>query len=149
MKTVENFLLARIAGQHIALHTTWVSEVLPAQPVTAVAGAAEGIAGIMVLRGRLLAAINLAYCFKDIETSVQSTSAVNKAMNVIVTHEGRLYSLQVDAVGTVCELPHDLRAPLPVTVSPQLQALVPVVCRLPAHTVMLLDIPKLLSGFGA
>ena len=151
MTEAATFLVVNIAGQHVGLRTDWVSEVLPAQPVTPVAGASKGIAGIMVLRGRLLAVINLAHCFQATETAVQTLSAniyVNSAMNVIVTQEGRLYSLEVDAVGTVCEMPDDLCSPLPATLPPQLQALVPTVCRLPAHTVMLLDMPKLLAGFG-
>jgi chemotaxis signal transduction protein len=151
MTETEKFLVVKIAGQHLGLRTEWVSEVLPAQPVTPVAGAAMGIAGIMVLRGRLLVVINLAHFFQAPETAVQKPSAdiyVNKAMNVIVTQEGRLYSLEVDAVGTVCEMPDERCSPLPVTLPPQLQVLVPAVCRLPAHTVMLLDMPKLLAGFG-
>jgi chemotaxis signal transduction protein len=143
--------VVNIAGQYVGLRTDWVSEVLPALPVTPVAGAAQGIAGVMVLRGRLLAVINLAHCFQGAETAVQTPSGniyVNSAMNVIVTQEGRLYSLEVDAVGAVCEMPDDLRCPLPVTLPPPLQALVPAVCRLPAHTVMLLDVPKMLAGFG-
>lgn len=93
---------ATLAGQEIALPVRDVQDVLGPQSLTPVPRAVSEVAGLLNLRGRIVTAIDL-----HPRLGIPAGSGERVPMNIVIEHEGELYSLLVDAVGEVIAPPEE------------------------------------------
>ena len=93
-------LTLTLAGQSVGIPVDAVRDVLGPQELTPVPLAGPEIAGVLNLRGRIITAINL-----RVRLGVDSDACGRNWMNVVIDHQGELYSLLVDAVGDVLAPP--------------------------------------------
>ena len=102
-----------VAGQEVAIPVATVRDILGPQPLTPVPLAGPEIAGLLNLRGRIVTAIDLRRRLGAAEGGGSGCS-----MNVVIDHRDELYSLLVDAVGDVLEVPSDSEPCDPTLLSP-------------------------------
>jgi purine-binding chemotaxis protein CheW len=86
-------LIARIAGQDVALPTTAIESVVEIDAITPVPLAAPHIAGLAALRSRVLTIID---SYAALELGTASRDGVLQA--IVVTIDNHLYGLLVDDV---------------------------------------------------
>lgn len=100
MSNARQFCTFRIAGELLGLPLEEVQEILRDQTVTPIPMAPPEVAGLINIRGDILAAIDLGHCLGRREAGTASGAAVI----VIRTADG-LISLVVDEIGDVLHLP--------------------------------------------
>lgn len=83
-----------IAGQRVGLDVTRVRDVLGPLPRTRVPRAPAEVAGVLNLRGHIVTAIDLA-------ARLGVPASGERAMSVVVEHQGELYAVLVDQVEEV------------------------------------------------
>lgn len=145
MPQTEKWLVAELSGQALGFPLSLVAEVAPEQLLTPVPGAAQGLAGLTHIRGRVLPVVDLAACLGL--AAADEMGSKNKQMNVIVRHDGTLYSFGVDAVCDTQDFTRDKISPMPQTLAAAWHRHSRGVYRLPDKLVVALDIPGLLAGF--
>ncbi len=91
-------LTLTLANQGVGILVDAVRDVLGPQELTPVPLAGPEIAGVLNLRGRIVTAINL-----RVRLGVAGDNGRRDSMNVVIDHQGELYSLLVNAVGDVLE----------------------------------------------
>jgi purine-binding chemotaxis protein CheW len=91
-----------VAGQEVAIPVATVQDILGPQPLTPVPLAGPEIAGLLNLRGRVVTAVDLRR-----RLGIPDGAGAERAMNVVIDHQDELYSLLVDSVGDVLEVPRD------------------------------------------
>jgi purine-binding chemotaxis protein CheW len=100
------YLIARIAGQRVALAASAVQSVVEIEALTPVPVAPRHIAGLAALRSRVLTVID-SYAALGLDSS----APVGLAQAVVVVIDGHLYGLLVDEVEDVVDI---LGEPQPV-----------------------------------
>ena len=88
-----------IERQTFGIPVLVVQDILGPQKITRVPLAPAEVAGALNLRGRIVTAINVRR-----RLGLAPRPAEMKGMNVVVEHDGELYSLMVDGVGEVLSL---------------------------------------------
>lgn len=145
MPHAEKWLVTALSGHAIGFPLSLVAEVAQMQGLTPVPGAAAGLAGLTHIRGRVLPVVDLTACLglpvRD-EIDIK-----NKQMNVIVRHDGTLYSFSVEAICDTQTLTRDMMSPLPQTLAAVWHLYSRGIYRLPDRLVVALDIPRLLGDF--
>src|SRR3546814_8670073 len=103
------YVSVTVASQRLGIPVLLVQDVLRAQPLTRIPLAPPEIAGSLNLRGRIVTAV-------DVRTRLGLPPRDKDApfMNVVVEHDGELYSLIVDSVGDVLGLTSDTYESNPV-----------------------------------
>ena len=134
-------LTLTVGDQIFGIPILQVQDVLGAQKVTRVPLAPPAIAGSLNLRGRIVTAINMRACL-----GMPDREAGAKTMSVVVENKGELYSLMIDRVGDVMNLPYSDYEKNPATLSPQWRALCQGIYRLKDQLLVVLDVPRLLEG---
>lgn len=100
-------LIARIAGQRVALAADAVESVVEIESITPVPLAARHIAGLAALRSRVLTVID-SYAALELPPRVESADILQA---IVVTVDNHLYGLLVDEVEDVAEIAD---APVPL-----------------------------------
>lgn len=90
-----------VAAQHFGVRIEAVRDILGAQQLAKVPLATPEIAGVLNLRGRIVTAIDLR---RRLGMEKGQRQASDTTMNIVVDHQGELYSLLVDRVGDVLTL---------------------------------------------
>jgi len=131
----------RLDGLWFGLPVSRVQEVLRYQPVTPVPLAPRDIAGLINLRGRIVAAVDLR-C-----TLAMPTRPPGRLPGNVVVHgkDGPL-SLLVDEIGEVLAVDEQQLQPPPDSVEPATRRLLRGVCPLARGLLLWLDGEKLLTG---
>lgn len=117
-----------------------VQEVLLDQPRTRVPGAPEAVAGLINLRGQVVTALDLRVRMKLDENADTSSS-----MNVVVRNGDEVWSLLVDRIGDVIEVPDNQFEPPPDTLTGRLRELIVGAYKLDEHLLLVLDVPRVLD----
>ena len=94
----ELLLIARIAGERVALPAADVEAVVEIDGVTAVPRSAPHVGGLAALRSRVLTVID---SFASLELGVSELSGLREA--IVVPADGHPYALLVDTVEDVLE----------------------------------------------
>ncbi len=97
----KEFVTIKVADQLCGIDVLQVQDVLGPQKITPVPLADAEVAGLLNLRGRIVTAIDL----RGRLGLEARDPADGESMNVVVEHDGELYSLIVDSVGEVLRLP--------------------------------------------
>lgn len=103
------FVTFRLAAQWLGVPVLMVQEVLVAQRIARVPLAPREVAGFLNLRGQIVTAVDL-----RTRLALEPRADSDEIMNVVVRHEGELFSFLVDEVGDVLSVRADsLEVPPP------------------------------------
>jgi purine-binding chemotaxis protein CheW len=94
VETLIQLISVDVRGQSWGIPISAVREVLSAQSITPVPLAPPAVVGVLNLRGRIVTLLDL-----RVPLGLEPTAEPARAMQVVVEHEGELYSLIIDAVG--------------------------------------------------
>lgn len=107
------FVTIYVGNQLCGIPVLKVRDVLGPQKITRVPLAPPEVAGLLNLRGRIVTAIDLRR-----RLGLEPRPAEDKGMSVVVEQRGELYSLMVDSVGEVLNLPEAAFERNPATLDP-------------------------------
>jgi purine-binding chemotaxis protein CheW len=93
------YLIARLAGQQVAIAAGDIQSVVEIEGLTPVPRAPRHVAGLAALRSRVLTVID---SYAALDLCARPVTAVTQAIVVVI--EGHLYGLLVDDVEDVVEL---------------------------------------------
>ena len=133
----QEFVTLTVAGQLFGIPVLSVQDVLGPRQIARVPLAAEVIAGSINLRGRIVTVIDMR---KRLGLPPRENGA--PGMNVVVEHEGNLYSLQIDAVGEVMSFSAENYEKNPSNVDPLWREFATGVFRLKSKLMVVLDVNR-------
>ncbi|MFN8667005.1 MAG: chemotaxis protein CheW [Gemmatimonadaceae bacterium] len=107
------YVTFRLADQWLGIPVLLVQEVLLAQRIARVPRTPEEVAGFLNLRGQIVTAVEL-----RTRLGLPPRDPEHAPMNVVVRHEGELFSLLVDEVGDVLSVEGTAVEPPPPTLDP-------------------------------
>ncbi len=138
----KEFVTMRVGGQLFGISVMAVRDVLRGMKVTKVPLSPPEIAGSLNLRGRIVTAIDLSICF---ELQKSEPIDFSKVMSVVVEYKGEFFSLIVDSVDEVINLPAALMEKPPANLSPHWKEVAEGIYKLEEELIIILDIQKLLK----
>ena len=130
----------KIAGQLIGIPVLEVEDVLNPIPLTTIPLAKTEIAGLLNLRGRIVTAIDMRVKF-----GLSAFEDPENQMSIVVEKEEELYSLLVDEIGDVLNLPMKKFEQNPANLDPKWAEVANGVFRLDGQILVVLNVDKLLQ----
>jgi purine-binding chemotaxis protein CheW len=138
--TDERLLSVTLAGQEFGIPVTQVRDVLGPQRTTIVPLAPRGVAGLLNLRGRVVTVIDMR-ALLGLPPSPEDA----RTMQVVVEMGEESFSLRVDAVGDVLELPASAFERTLSTLDPVWRDIAAGIYRLPERLLVSLDLARVLD----
>ena len=135
-----DFVTMRVCGQLVGLPILSVQDILATQKLTTIPLAPPEVAGSLNLRGRIVTAIEMRE-----RLGLDKRPDDEASMNVVVEHQGELYSLIIDAIGDVLSLPDDRFERVPPTLDPTWCSISTGVFRLDDEILVVLECAKVLD----
>ncbi len=132
------YVTLTIAGQWFGIPVLTVQDVLGPRDVARIPLADPVIAGSINLRGRIVTVIDMRK-----RLALPPRPDDKPGMNVVVEHGGNLYSLLIDAVGEVMEVPGDKYEKNPATIDPLWRDFSEGIYRLKNQLLIVLNVEKL------
>lgn len=132
-----------LAGEMFAVEVEDVQEVLMEQPLTPVPLAPDHIVGLLNLRGQIISAIDLR---RRLHFAARQPGESTKLL--VVTSGGAHFSVVVDDIHDVLELPEERWRPSPETLDPRHRDFVRGICPIDGHMVLGLDVRALDDDAG-
>jgi len=139
MTACDQIVTVTVGRQLFGLPIARVQDVFKLHRITPVPLAAEHVAGIVNLRGRLITVIDLR------RRLAMAGNNADAGMAVGIEYGGESYGLMVDAVGDVVSLDGTSAEPVPVNLDARLKDVASAVHRLPAGLLVMLDVERLLD----
>ncbi len=137
----QQYVTIRLGGQLFGLPIDKVQDVFMPDNFTFVPLAAEEIAGVLNLRGRILTAIDLSKVLKV--PAVNETNAERPALSIVYANE--LYGILTDIVGEVITLDDNLLEANPVNLNEEWAKVSVGTYRLEKELLVILDIDVLIE----
>ncbi len=137
---LHSFVTMRVNGQLFGASVKLVQDVVRAQRIAPVPLAPLVIAGSINLRGRIVTVFNM---YQRLGLPLELQPA--KHMNVVLEYRDELFSLMVDAVGDVLNIPLSRIDKTPVNMQANWQEISVGVYRLQDELLILLDVERLLT----
>jgi purine-binding chemotaxis protein CheW len=134
------FVTLTIGGQWFGIPVLSVEDVLDHRDVARIPLADRMIAGYINLRGRIVTVIDMRK-----RLGLPPRADDQPGMNVVVERDGNLYSLLIDAVGEVMEVPSEMYEKNPATVDPLWRDFSEGIYRLENQLLIVLNVEKLLD----
>lgn len=135
-----DFVTMTVAGQLFGIPVLQVQDVLSQQRITRIPLAPPEVAGSLNLRGRIVTSIDV-----RVRLGLESTASSKPGMSVVVEFGGELYSLMVDHVGEVMNLPNRDFETNPPTLDQRWREVAAGVYRLNESLLVVLDVSRLLN----
>jgi chemotaxis signal transduction protein/truncated hemoglobin YjbI len=136
----EKLVTFKIDNQSFGIPILQVQDIVEPRMITPVPLAPSAIAGVMNLRGRIVTVINLRRCL-----GLGDKPESERKMSITVEYKGDLYTLLVDEIGDVCDLPRrDFENP-PTTLSDSLRQICTGIFRLENDLLVVLDVNRVLD----
>ncbi|MBK8249682.1 MAG: chemotaxis protein CheW [Gemmatimonadetes bacterium] len=136
---IREFVTFRVDGQWLGVPVATVQEVLLAQRMAVVPLAPAEVAGFLNLRGQIVTALDL-----RTRLDMPGEPRLADAMNVVVRHDGELFSLLVDDVGDVLAIDAEQLEPVPLTLDAGWRAVSSGIVRRDTNLLAVLDVGALL-----
>ncbi len=130
----------RLDGMRFGVDVERVQEVLRQQRTTRVPLAPEALAGLLNLRGRIVAAIDLRR-----RLALPERAEGNDCVNVIVATKTGAVSLVADEIADVLTVDPSNFERAPATLQGPARELICGACKLPEELVLLLDVERVLQ----
>ena len=135
----EEYVTALIDGQLFGIPVLSVQDVLGPQTLANVPLAPLLVAGSLNLRGRIVTAIDLR------KRLGMDPADREKSMSIVVDHHGELYSLLIDEVGEVLQVPMQNYERNPATLDPRWRDVSQGIFRLDGRLLVILQVQRLLD----
>lgn len=137
----QKFVIINISNQLFGIAVDMVRDVLSTHKITRIPLSPQEVLGALNLRGRIVTVIDIRSIL-NIETCFNQ----NHFMSVVVEYHGELYSLIVDYVNTVVNLPRKEFIDNPKNLDPKWQEFSQGVYPSTKELIVILDINKLLDS---
>jgi purine-binding chemotaxis protein CheW len=134
------FVTFRINEQLFGIAVEQVQDVLRRQRLTPIPLAPKEITGAVNLRGRIVTVINLRE-----KLGIHTPEGFKAPMNIVVEHRNELFSLWVDSVGDVLNLPGSSLDKAPSNLSSTWHQFVRHVHQLEKELLLILDVASLIK----
>ncbi|MBV9829049.1 MAG: chemotaxis protein CheW [Alphaproteobacteria bacterium] len=141
--SAQTLVTMQVAEQPFGIWVESVRDVLGGQNISRVPLSPPAIAGSLNLRGRIVTVLDV-----RVLLGMQGTEQPEKAMNVVIEHQGELYSLLVDQVGDVLTVDHHKIEGVPQTVTPAWKSVSSGIVKLKDELVLILVTETLLQIAG-
>lgn len=138
------FVTMRVAGQLFGIDVMSVQDVLRGLKVTRIPLAPKQVAGSLNLRGRIVTAINVRECL-DLAPYTGTPIPKERIMSVVVEHRHEFFSLIVDAIGEVINLPLSQIEKSPANLSGRWRDVASGVYKMEGELLVIIDIDRLLK----
>lgn len=138
------FVTMRVAGQLFGIGVLSVQDVLRGLKITRIPLAPKEVAGSLNLRGRIVTAIDVRECL-EIEPSDGPAIPRERVMSVVVEHRNEFFSLIVDSIGEVVNLPLSQIEKSPANLAGRWKEVASGVYKLQDELLVILDVSKLLK----
>ncbi len=135
----EEYVTALIDGQLFGIPVLAVQDVLGPQALANIPLAPPEVAGSLNLRGRIVTAIDLR------KRLGMEPADREKSMSIVVDHHGELYSLLIDEVGEVLQVPMQNYERNPATLDPRWRDVSQGIFRLDGQLLVILQVQRLLD----
>ncbi|MBT3373606.1 MAG: chemotaxis protein CheW [Rhodospirillaceae bacterium] len=135
----EEYVTALIDGQLFGIPVLSVQDVLGPQTLANIPLAPPEVAGSLNLRGRIVTAIDLR------KRLGMDPADREKSMSIVVDHHGELYSLLIDEVGEVLQVPMQNYERNPATLDPRWRDVSQGIFRLDGRLLVILQVQRLLD----
>ena len=139
------YLTAMIGEQIFGIPVLDIQDIIQEQLITPIPLAPPEIAGALNLRGRVVTAIDMRKMLGVVEDCEDVDK--NKKMNVVIEHDGELYSLMVDNVGDVLVMSQDTFEKNPTTMEESWSSISSGIHRLEDRLLVVIDVDGLLQSF--
>ncbi len=136
----EGFVTMRVCNQLIGISVLVVQDVLRKVEIAHVPLAPHEVAGSMNLRGRIVTVIDM-----RARLGLEAASPNEKTMHAVVEYRDELYSLMVDSVGDVLNLPVNHIEKSPANLAGNWKDVAAGVYRLEKELLVILDVQALLT----
>jgi len=133
------YVTVTVGGQLFGLPIARVQDVFVLSQMTRVPLAADDIAGIVNLRGRIVTAIDMRHRLGLGRSEKAAPMAVG------IDCDGESYGLVIDSVGEVLKLGADSAEPVPVNLDERLKRVASGIHRLETDLLVVLDVDRLLD----
>lgn len=137
----DEFVTVMIGDQWFGIPVLTVQDVLGTQHIAPIPLAPPEVAGSLNLRGRIVTAFD-----PRVRLGLSKRDDIESMMSVVVEHEGELYSLLVDTVGEVLNLPVDRFEPNPATLDSRWREMSAGVYPLDDRLLVVMDVARLLNS---
>lgn len=136
----ETFVTFSVAEQRFGVPVSRVQDILMPERIAPVPLAPTAVRGSINLRGRIVTVI-------DVRTrlGLGADAAADKAMGVTVEHRGEFYTLLVDRIGDIVQLPPQLWEDRPSTLDAAWREVTSGVFRLDEGLMVVLEVDRLLD----
>ncbi len=138
--TNSDFVTLTLAGQLFGIPVTSVQDVLGPQTINPIPLAPPEVAGSLNLRGRIVTAFDVRK-----RLGLPPRPASEPGMSVVVEHGAELYSLSIDVVGEVLNLPLASFERNPTNLDSRWRSISEGIFQLDDRLMVVLDIPQLLA----
>jgi purine-binding chemotaxis protein CheW len=138
------FLTMRIDNQIFGLPVIRVQDVLRPQKITKIQLSKPEILGLINLRGRIVTVIDVRKIL-GLKSDVGVLETKSKKRLVVVEYKGELYSLVIDEIGDVLDLPLNRFEKNPENLSPAWKDVSQGVFKLQDMLLLILDVENLLN----
>ncbi len=136
----EGLVTVRICDQLFGVSVLAVRDVLRKLAIAKVPLAPDVVAGSLNLRGRIVTVVDMRK-----RLGLPPLDDYSNAMHVVVEHNDELYSLMVDSVGDVLNLPISKMEKSPPNLDQAWRDLVSNVCQLENDLLVILDVQSILT----
>jgi purine-binding chemotaxis protein CheW len=140
MGSAQSFVTMRVSGQLFGASVMVVQDVLRAQTIAPVPLAPREVSGSLNLRGRIVTVVDM-----RARLGLDPFPDPHSVMHIVVEYQDELYSLMVDAVGDVLNLPMIQIEKAPANLEPLWKDVAGGICRLDSELLVLLDIQSILT----
>jgi len=134
------YVTVSIGGEWFGIPVLTVQDVLGPQHIAPIPLAPPEVAGSLNLRGRIVTAID-----PRVRLNLPGREDEARAMSVVVEHKGELYSLLIDSVGEVLDLPADRFERNPATLDARWREVSVGIYRLDDRLLVVMDVARLLD----
>ena len=138
----QEFVTVVLDGQWFGIPVLTVQDVLGPRQIARIPISPPEVAGSLNLRGRIVTAID-----PRVRLGLPERTESGSGMSVVVEHDGDLYSLLIDSVGEVLNLPAHQYERNPSTLDSRWRDISAGIYRLDDRLMVVLDVARLLD-FG-
>lgn len=136
----QQLVIMKIDEQLFGIPVLSIQDVLRPPQITNIPLSPPEIAGALNLRGRIVTTIDV-----RARLNMPTTTDINKSMCIVVQHGDEYYSMLVDAVDEVMDLPVDNFEPNPSNLNSHWKEVAFGIYRLEGKLLVMLNIDKLLT----
>lgn len=136
----KGFVTVRVCDQLFGISVLTVQDVLRDQIIAPIPLAPYEIAGALNLRGRIVTVVDM-----RVRLGLSPREDTNSVMHVVVEYKDELFSLMVDAVGDVLNLPVKQIEKCPVNLERNWKDMAQGVSKLDKELLVILDVQAILT----